>query len=54
MAARLLARGRKAGSRVVRAKLAPGTVADDQLVRDVEGVPATQVNIPNVSPVAHC
>lgn len=54
LAASLSARGRKAGGRMIRTKLAPGTVADDQFVRDIDGVAAAQVNIAHLSPAAHC
>lgn len=54
LATGLFARGRKAGGRMVRTEFAPGTVADDQFVGDVDCVPAAQINIAHLSPEAHC
>lgn len=54
LGARLLARGREAGGRVIGAKFAPGTVADDQFIREIHSVSAAEVNIANMAPAAHC
>lgn len=54
LAACLFACRRKTGSRVIRAELAPGTVADDQFVGDVKSVSTAQVNIADASVKAHC
>ncbi|KIK41397.1 hypothetical protein CY34DRAFT_806125 [Suillus luteus UH-Slu-Lm8-n1] len=54
LATSLFAGGRKAGGRMVGTKFASGTVAEDQFVRDVDRVAATQINIAHLSPEAHC
>lgn len=54
MGASLLAGGRGAGGRVIGTKLASGTVADDQFVREIHSVSTAEVNIANMPPAAHC